>query len=174
MSHVEMAGERVRAVRSPPPRPRSYHQILEDFEESRLGITSTVQEDADEDADEDSSGSGAQMQTGVDADEEPRTRREDTARRNKRFSLPAVALQTTSVTARTQAMQDGRHRDGRSPGRTKRFSLVLGSRPSKTQSEMVGRGRIEEEDAAGPELAKGVAAGKLSELLGRHRPHRTT
>ncbi|KAJ3918886.1 hypothetical protein F5877DRAFT_41611, partial [Lentinula edodes] len=31
-------------------------------------------------------------------------RREDTVRRNKRFSMPAVALQTTSVVARTQSM----------------------------------------------------------------------
>ncbi|KAJ6580806.1 hypothetical protein B0H19DRAFT_485341 [Mycena capillaripes] len=181
MSHVEMSGERVRVVRSPPPRPRSYYQILEDFEESRRA-TATVQEedvDVDEDGDGDSGSSGAQM--GGDAgEEEPPTRREDTARRNKRFSLPAVALQTTSVTARTQVVQEGRHRDGRAPGRTKRFSLVLGSRShaSKTQSEGIGRGKIEEEEdqtapGAEPELAKGVAAGKLSELLGRHRSHRT-
>ncbi|KAJ3890039.1 hypothetical protein GG344DRAFT_78228 [Lentinula edodes] len=31
-------------------------------------------------------------------------RREDTVRRNKRFSMPAVALQTTTVVARTQSM----------------------------------------------------------------------
>jgi hypothetical protein len=45
---------------------------------------------------------------------------------------------------------------------------------------MAGRGRIEEEDAAAaaaaqegaPELGKGVAAGRLSELLGRQRPQR--
>ncbi|KAK1230133.1 hypothetical protein PQX77_006780 [Marasmius sp. AFHP31] len=34
-------------------------------------------------------------------------RREDTARRNKRFSLPAVALQTTSVTTRTAVQGQG-------------------------------------------------------------------
>ncbi|KAF7345501.1 hypothetical protein MVEN_01568600 [Mycena venus] len=177
MQYVEMAGrERVRVMRSPPPRPRSYVQILEDFEESENGTArgfAAVQEDADEDA-TDSGGSRANSrpQTVVVNLEDdfvlPR-RKEDTARRNKRFSLPAVALQTTSVTARTQApVQEGK-RDGRA-SRTKRFSLVLGTRhhqhhPSKAQSEMVGRGRIEEEDpeaqgGAEPELAKGVAAGE--------------
>ncbi|KIK63851.1 hypothetical protein GYMLUDRAFT_40932 [Collybiopsis luxurians FD-317 M1] len=34
----------------------------------------------------------------------PSERREDTVRRNKRFSMPAVALQTTSVVARTQSI----------------------------------------------------------------------
>ncbi|KAF8211050.1 hypothetical protein K438DRAFT_1664934 [Mycena galopus ATCC 62051] len=192
-TQVEMtAHDRVRAVRSPPPRPRSYVQILEDFEESEnSGFAAVKEEGGDEDAE---SAAGSRPQTVVnldmdmDEDELERVlpqRREDTARRNKRFSLPAVALQTTSVTARTQAPGDGgrqRDRDGRGP-RTKRFSLVLGTRhnhhPSKTQSEMTGRGRIEEEGVhhegggAGPELAKGVAAGKLSELLGRHRSHRT-
>ncbi|KAJ6568436.1 hypothetical protein DFH09DRAFT_983267 [Mycena vulgaris] len=164
MSHVEMAGERVR-VKSPPPRPRSYHQILEDFEDARSGVTSTVQEDEE---DEEYS-SGSRPQTVVDlSDGPPQRRKEDTVRRNKRFSLPAVALQTTSVTARTQQVQEGRHRDGQPPVRTKRFSLVLGSRPHFSKSEIGGapKGRIEEEDS---ELGRGVAAGKLSELLGRHR-----
>jgi hypothetical protein len=195
-AQVEMGPrERVRMVRSPPPRPRSYVQILEDFEENNNARFAAVQEeDADAGAD---SRASSRPQTVVDLNDldaeefVPPRRREDTARRNKRFSLPAVALQTTSVTARTQAPgpgQDGRPRErdgqGRAP-RAKRFSLVLGTRhhqhqPSRTQSEMVmaGRGRIEEEDAAAaaqegaPELGKGVAAGRLSELLGRQRPQR--
>ncbi|KAJ7787236.1 hypothetical protein B0H14DRAFT_3505822 [Mycena olivaceomarginata] len=177
---VEMGPrERVRMVRSPPPRPRSYVQILEDFEENnsaRFAATVVDLNDRDRDAEE---GEGELLSF------VPPRRREDTARRNKRFSLPAVALQTTSVTARTQApAQEGHGQgQGRAP-RAKRFSLVLGTRhhqhqPSRTQSEMVaGRGRIEEEDAAAaaqegaPELGKGVAAGRLSELLGRQRPQR--
>ncbi|KAJ7498153.1 hypothetical protein B0H11DRAFT_1998910 [Mycena galericulata] len=164
MSHVEMAGHRVR-VRSPPLRPRSYHQILEDFEEARSAITATVQEDEEEG--EYIGGSVVDLN-----DEPPPRRNEDTARRNKRFSLPAVALQTTSVTARTQMVQEGRvgYRDphGRPAVRTKRFSLVLGSRPhvSKAHSEAGGAGAAIEEDE---ELGRGVAAGKLSELLSRHR-----
>ncbi|KAJ7330433.1 hypothetical protein DFH08DRAFT_1022692 [Mycena albidolilacea] len=197
---VEMGSrERVRMVRSPPPRPRSYVQILEDFEENNARFAAVQEEDADAGADADSSASGpgsrasSRPQTVVDlndAEEEeellfaPPRRREDTARRNKRFSLPAVALQTTSVTARTQAPgPEGRDGQGQGQGRApraKRFSLVLGTRhhqhqPSRTQSEMVlGRGRIEEEDAqeGAPELGKGVAAGRLSELLGRQRPQR--
>ncbi|KAJ7691928.1 hypothetical protein B0H17DRAFT_1330923 [Mycena rosella] len=160
-SYVEMAGERVR-VRSPPPRPRSYHQLLEDFE----GITAAVQEDAEE-GDDAYAASGARPQTVVHLNEnEPERRNEDTARRNKRFSLPAVALQTTSVTARTQQVP-ARERDGRVPVRMKRFSLVLGTRPhlhgGKAQHQSEAGGRIEEEGA----LGRGVAAGKLSELLGR-------
>ncbi|KAK7031745.1 hypothetical protein R3P38DRAFT_2925523 [Favolaschia claudopus] len=172
---VEMAGrERVRAVRSPPPRPKSYVQILEDFEEAAAG-------QEEEQSAESGSGSApnSRRQTVVDLDDAEddggwAERREDTARRNKRFSLPAVALQTTSVTART-TMPEGRAREGAraAPKAAKRFSLVLGTRHhhghghGKTHaSEMHGRGRIEEEET---ELGKGVAAGKLSELLGRHR-----
>ncbi|KAJ7236437.1 hypothetical protein B0H12DRAFT_127893 [Mycena haematopus] len=186
-TQVEMTTrDRMRVVRSPPPRPKSYVQILEDFEESENSHFAAVQEDADEDGGSGGSRANSRPQTVVDLGEEDEQvlpqRREDTARRNKRFSLPAVALQTTNVTARTQAPgHDGRHRDrdGRAPRTAKRFSLVLGTRhqhhPSKTQSEVVERGKIGEEDrrgGEGPELAKGVAAGKLSELLGRPRSHR--
>ncbi|KAJ7230335.1 hypothetical protein GGX14DRAFT_508100 [Mycena pura] len=147
----------VRRVRSPPPRPRSYHQILEDFEEARYALASPV-----EDVDGEDEG-GASSQTVVDAGAGGLPR-EDTARRNKRFSMPAVAVQTTSVTARTQLVQERRHRDGRTV-RTKRFSLVLGTRPhaSRTQSELETKG--------GAGLGQGVAAGKLSELLSRHKAH---
>ncbi|KAJ7036598.1 hypothetical protein C8F04DRAFT_953853 [Mycena alexandri] len=189
-SHVEMAGERVR-VRSPPPRPRSYHQILEDFEEARTGgITGGVPEDAHEDADADEDEERPQSGVVVQFELPGRGRRhEDTARRNKRFSLPAVAVQTTSVTARTQ--QVGVAEERRHAGRAKRFSLVLGhsgnnahshlqkphGHAGKTRSEVGGRsgeGGEGNGGAGGGELGKGVAAGRLSELLGRHRPNRTT
>ena len=68
-------------------------------------------------------------------------RKEDTVRRRKRFSLPAVAIHTTPVTARPNVVGEGK---------AKRWSLVLGN--LKT---------------SGSEFAHGVAAGKLSELLGR-------
>lgn len=76
--------------------------------------------------------------------------RENTARRRKRFSLPAVALQTTAVTA---------HAGGPNAG-GKRFSLVMGSRRTATptsEREETVRGRPREDSAAS----------KLSELLGR-------
>ena len=68
-------------------------------------------------------------------------RKEDTVRRRKRFSLPAVAIHTTPVTARPNVVGEGK---------AKRWSLVLGNLKS-----------------SGSEFAHGVAAGKLSELLGR-------
>ncbi|KAJ7780090.1 hypothetical protein DFH07DRAFT_875712 [Mycena maculata] len=151
-SVVEMAGARVR-VRSPPPRPRSYHTLLEDFEEARFAITSPVREDAEEDGSDTGGyfGGGAVVDLGEEREGEGGRRNEDTARRNKRFSLPAVAVQITSVEARTEG------REG-----AKRFSLVLGSRSAHAH---VGKGAGEEEGG----LGRGVAAGKLSELLGRHK-----
>jgi hypothetical protein len=166
-SQVEMARDRVRVVRSPPPRPRSYHQILEDFEVGAGVITSPVQEDEEEDGDD-------QYPSVVDLGDAG-GRNEDTARRNKRFSLPAVALHTTSVTARTDGSnmrQHYRDREGRAPGRAKRFSLVLGTRPTHLPKSQSDGGRIEEGHEGAEEghgLGKGIAAGKLSELLGRQR-----
>ena len=101
-------------------------------------------------------------------------RREDTARRSKRFSLPAVGLHTTVVTARTSAEVDevpitggvgvgeegvvGERVGG---GLSKRFSLVLAGRNSH---HIDGTGQEENGDLG---LAKGLAAARLSELLGR-------
>lgn len=98
-------------------------------------------------------------------------RKEDTARRSKRFSLPAVAVHATSVTARmaegvgnmlpqsTTDEQIGESTIGgitASPSRTRRFSLVLAGR----NSHYVGKNGNEDGD-----LGKGVAAVKLAELL---------
>ncbi|KAJ7605596.1 hypothetical protein FB45DRAFT_1069241 [Roridomyces roridus] len=169
-------GSRVR-VRSPPPRPRSYHQILEDFEGAAVhhAITSPVEEEEDdEEGYEESTVAGDSV---VDLSEPSPSvmRNEDTARRNKRFSTAAVALQTTSVTARTQVVQEvragggsafGAGGGGGKPGtRTKRFSLVLGTRPTHVPKSHSGDGA---------ELGKGVAAGRLSELLGRHHSQSRT
>ncbi|KAJ7065474.1 hypothetical protein C8F01DRAFT_1125715 [Mycena amicta] len=178
----EMSTHGVVRVRSPPPRPRSYHQILEDFEESsKFMISSPLDEEGEEDgnttATSTTSRSQSRPETIIDlGDEDDDVPREDTARRNKRFSLPAVALQTTNVTARTQVVQERRLGSaiGGQPQRavrTKRFSLVLGTRPhvgGKAQRELSpGKSRLGEELA--PDLGNGVAAGKLSELLGRYK-----
>ena len=74
-------------------------------------------------------------------------RREDTARRHKRFSLPAVALQTSPVTARPHSEGKGHHR----------FSLVLGRSASSA---------VREEDSPG-RMRHSLVAGRLNELLGR-------
>lgn len=188
-----------------PSRPRSYHQIFEDQSslttpdhgqvrfvvssplderESEAGSLAEVEGEVEEDEDvfgADACSTSSSNRHTMDFTADPPSpsrmprRREDTARRSKRFSLPAVALQTTNVTARTTTANLAD--DRKSVVRTKRFSLVLSGRHGHghgyggTQSEMVGsQGKIDEEaqDADGKsELGKGVAAGKLSELLGR-------
>ena len=74
-------------------------------------------------------------------------KKEDTARRHKRFSVPAVAIQTTPVTTRPNVIGEGK---------AKRFSLVLGR-----AAGVVGH-------HSHPDFGHGVAAGKLSELLKRN------
>ncbi|KAL1748192.1 hypothetical protein HDZ31DRAFT_79887 [Schizophyllum fasciatum] len=133
------------------PRPRSYHQILEDFDAAAQGHD--VARDV---VPEDEWGEEAAA---------PDMRREDTARRHKRFSLPAVALHTTSVTARTSEARDG-GKGGPHGVRGKRFSLVLSGRH---QGKVAGKRADEVEKEGDGELGRSVAAGKLSELLGRHR-----
>lgn len=90
-------------------------------------------------------------------------RAEDTARRSKRFSLPAIGLHTMVVTARTSieaeevvpdATGEGGSEEGVvNNGLSKRFSLVLAGRNSHGQDDLG--------------LAKGLAATRLSELLDR-------
>lgn len=81
---------------------------------------------------------------------------ERAARNRKRFSMPAIALQTTQVTTRPNAMGEGR---------SKRYSLVLGMKsrifPGKGIDEAATEGN-EDEDSR---LKDGVAAARLNELL---------
>lgn len=65
-------------------------------------------------------------------------RKEDTARRNKRFSMPAVALQTTSVVARTQSILP------QSAGRGKSVAFAESSTSpgSVEESKRVAAGRL--------------------------------
>ncbi|KAL6308388.1 hypothetical protein BKA93DRAFT_725852 [Sparassis latifolia] len=158
-------GPSVPAIRvKPASRPRSYIQILEDFQEHGHGGSPSnsfnasrsysrppedeelVIDERDEDLMDDSQSGfvGSFSDAGVSVPSTPR--RENTARRHKRFSLPAVALHTSPVTARPNMVGEGRGR---------RFSLVLGKGGGVGHSE------------SGDGLRAGVAAGKLSELLGR-------
>ncbi|EAU89965.2 rho guanine nucleotide exchange factor [Coprinopsis cinerea okayama7 len=100
----------------------------------------------------------------------PRKRREDTVRKSQRYSLPALALQTTPITARASMVIEDDvdlSRDGdetaASPNRTRRYSIVMspGKSGGKGGSE-VGR---EEDDNA---VSRSLAVDKLSELLHRH------
>ena len=103
-------------------------------------------------------------------------RREDTARRSKRFSLPAVALHTTSVTARTSDTPDpttfsresSSGDQSSSLGLSKRFSLVLGGRNSIYSADGSSRPSSGAEGGGeAPAPHRSVAAARLSELLGR-------
>ncbi|KAL4243332.1 hypothetical protein ABKN59_011364 [Abortiporus biennis] len=168
----------VAAVRfKPTARPRSYVQILEDFNGHRLDVeegtpspiigspctsrfshhtrhdqVSIAKEEVIEQTVQVNSSLALDVEGGSGVGGRVRSvpaspRKEDTARRHKRFSLPAVALQTTSVTTRPNAFGEGK---------SKRFSLVLGK--SSSSSKDSGNG-----------IFHGVAAGKLSELLRRDK-----
>ncbi|ESK93148.1 rho guanine nucleotide exchange factor [Moniliophthora roreri MCA 2997] len=145
-----MMQRRVKAVLPHSNRPRSYHQILEDFASDQRKLEELVEEDdattntmanACRSTVETSgylavygsptkglkrevsfapslapSVASSKRHTVVHLDGASSTttmllgdgkRKEDTARRNKRFSMPAVALQTTSVTTRTQTGAGG-------------------------------------------------------------------
>lgn len=75
------------------------------------------------------------------------------------FSLPAVAVHTAPVTT---------HASGEGYGRSKRFSLVLGSK-SRIVEEVKGK----EHGGVAPyersSLDRGATVGRLAELLGRKR-----
>ncbi|TFY54507.1 hypothetical protein EVJ58_g8820, partial [Rhodofomes roseus] len=152
----------------PTARPRSYVQILEDFREHEHGTPSpsrsrfgtpagdesllTLDSPRDGQMLEVPADDGASLAT-TDSPRRagsslpPTPRKENTARRHKRFSLPAVALQTSPVTARPNVVGEGNSR---------RFSLVLGRGPNVHAQEPSG-------------FKDGLAAGKLSELLSRVR-----
>ena len=88
-------------------------------------------------------------------------RREDTARRSKRFSMPAIALHTTPVTARPKTTGEGI---------AKRFSLVLGGRGTSRE-----RKNGADVDGGGPSSTledspvRSATAVRLGELLGRRK-----
>ena len=81
------------------------------------------------------------------------SRREDTARRHKRFSLPAVALQTNPVTARP-AGADGKG--------AHRFSLALGKGGGVAQARGPHSPKPSKE-----EKRHSIAVGRLTEILAR-------
>ena len=150
-------------------RPRSYHLILEDFQgleqgrrdshaTVRTGYSVNEREETENEAAVETESTTSSLGP-VDSQPSTSWRKEDTARRRKRFSLPAIALQTTSVTARPNATGDGR---------SKRFSLVLGGRSSGRQGQ--SEVQCDEEQTLGKgDLGSGVAAVKLGELLGRRK-----
>lgn len=173
----------------PASRPRSFLQILEDFQEESLQVTpspSTSHFSAQTDESvvdivsppsslqpnlRPSCGSGVQSVTSFPSataslPTNSASRNEDTTRRQQRFSLPIVGLQTTPVTARANTKGEGL---------AKRFSLVLGVgrtiRGSKStcvdgssSDQGADRGTVKQSRSTG-----GIAASRLAELLGRRK-----
>lgn len=163
----EPSSPAVAAVRlRSPTRPKSYVQILEEFQEreasptpspraSRFSERSRTLDDAHGPLDERDEDALALEEDGQEVDvppaeSQPTTpRRENTARRHKRFSLPAVALQTSPVTARPNP-----------DSKAHRFSLVLGKSGGVAASR-------DKEDSPSRVLRHSVVAGRLNELLSR-------
>lgn len=175
-------------VRPSPTRPRSYHDILEDFSLHERGLSipssissapglGSVREGEDEAEGEEGEGeSGTQIRLGhdqlqerftvpaffdghsqesvgltrqgpVDDSEVPR---EDTARRRKRFSMPAVALQTAPVFARARQDAEG------SSAEKRRSTLIHGGERDKGKKERQG-----EKESSAVGLLMEVLRGKI-------------
>lgn len=182
--HYSPRGASPRIRIKPASRPRSYTQIVEDFERSpselklssSMGLSASVASgvsalstsfDIAESSDEVDSPSSAMFPRQPFSTPPPSAfnnrssstprRQEDTARRQKRFSMPALALQTTPVTARPNVLGEGK---------SKRFSLILGGKGSggSSSSSLVHLAGNREGGEGG--YGKGAAASKLQELLG--------
>lgn len=102
----------------------------------------------------------------------PTRRKEDTVRRQKRYSVPAVSLHTTQVMARASVVVDDGDAvevDNETPTRQRRFSLVLS--PSKSGHKLGNRlsvaGAVREAEEEGEGATRSVAADHLSQLLSK-------
>ncbi|OAX39866.1 hypothetical protein K503DRAFT_50196 [Rhizopogon vinicolor AM-OR11-026] len=139
--HASPPSRPIRIRHSSRPRPRSYHDILEDFHVHARGesVASSVAASSlgavaeERPSRPDDRGAYEEMQGDAREGEEmhnelqprprySRERIEGTARKKKRFSLPAVAVQTVPVVARSAPVQGGWGGVGR------RLSLVLGTK----------------------------------------------
>ncbi|KAF8636417.1 hypothetical protein AX17_003599 [Amanita inopinata Kibby_2008] len=199
---VQGNGKRARIrLRSQNSRPMSYMQVLEGFEESKTfggerdvtvvaGGSDRAQADKSQEI-KDPTSSGKSRPTS-------QLQVEDTVRRSKRFSLPAVALQPMSVTVQTMnasheslpaaSASTGANSmptkdsstttgDGR-VGLTKRFSLVLNARSEMSAGDggWAVRRRQSEVDLRDMEMGRGrqsfvrsIVVGKLNDLLKNSR-----
>lgn len=216
-SEAEERGRKGRVRVKSHQRIRSYQQLLEDFQEQSHAVQ-PLEQDLSSKASRSQVRNTAGMDDIFDIEDEeedqdhvdpfytpthsivsspvssPRKqqRREDTARRSKRFSLPAIGLHTTIVTARTSIEADelpategvrvgeeGTVGEGVGGavggGLAKRFSLVLAGRHSHHVDVTGSKGRHDDgqDDSVDLGLAKGLAATRLSELLGRKSTPKT-
>ncbi|KAL0567367.1 hypothetical protein V5O48_014626 [Marasmius crinis-equi] len=206
-SDEERERRKVQVVRSPTStssRPRSYHQILEDFLAAEQG--KRPEEGGEEGTSEDPSrlspdygipnpklkrevsfapslapsvasskrhtvvhlaGPESSMLLG-----EVNGRREDTARRNKRFSMPAVALQTTSVTTRTAVQNQPEASSSAVPAAPQNGLAVLGV-PTGAGASILGAGVFGNGQGQVGGLPASRAGGKSSGslLFGKNHHH---
>ena len=180
-------GDSVRPVirLRPASRPPSFLHVLENFQEETLQVTpspSTSHFSAQTDESIDGPHSSlhpsiflpndsgapslvAPVSTPLSTSSPPRI--EDTVRRQKRFSLPVVGLQTTPVTARANTKGEGL---------AKRFSLVLGGgRTVRGPKSPHVRGQDLDDETEGNAIKQsrstghGAAAARLADLLGRRK-----
>lgn len=171
--------DRVERVRlRTPSRPRSYHQILEDFGHEHRSQEELEPVHESHESSEPSTVRRGEEGNVVDLTSSPPStpplRNENTARRHQRFSVPAVALQTTSVMAHTISSPDSESGDTLPPlngrRRSKRFSLVLGRSSSSHSQDPSGKRQQEaSEIPSGKSEFNSVAVGRLSELLSRKK-----
>jgi hypothetical protein len=198
-------------------RVKSYQQLLEDFQEQSQAIRPRLPSKAsqsqvfdmddtfeidEQDVKEEGRGEEHDLthpivSSPVSSPRKLQRRVEDTARRSKRFSLPAIGLHTTVVTARTSIEGEevvpvtgstggggGGDKEGVvavggesviNTGLPKRFSLVLAGRDSSSSSSSP-RDQHDDDRGGGQDdlgLAKGLAAARLSELLSRRLSTKT-
>ena len=154
-SHASPPSRPIRIRHSTRPRPRSYHDILEDFQVHARGesVASSVaasslgavaeerpsrldargHEEMQHEGEETHNITESQVRLREPIPRYTYERREDTARKKKRFSLPAVAVQTVPVVARSVPTQGGWGGVGR------RLSLVLGARAIGSSGKGKGR-----------------------------------
>ena len=181
---TEVGGEHVESTqpvirRKPASRPRSFLHILEDFQEESLQVIPSPSTSAQTDESVDimspslppdlrlSGGSRVQSVTSFPSATTSPTSPNEDSRRQQRFSLPIVGLQTTPVTARANTKGEGL---------AKRFSLVLGvgrtiRGPRSTcvdgssSGQGIDGGTVKQSRSTG----HGVAASRLADLLGRRK-----
>ncbi len=171
----------------PPSRPRSFLHVLEDFQEETLQVTpspSTSHFSAQTDESVDVVSPSLQPNLCLSGDSSVQSvtsfpsaatslptnsalRNENTTRRQQRFSLPIVGLQTTPVTARANTKGEGL---------AKRFSLVLGvgrtirgPKPTCVNGMSLDQGTDGGTVKQSRSTGHGIAASRLADLLGRRK-----
>ena len=171
--------KRVNVIRKRNSRPLSHPVIPQVFQDSKIDVSTSGAVDSNGDVamkldDQKNTSEGVEQQVeieeltpesatslgSVEGTSVSLTFNEDESPiRRKRFSMPAMALQTTSVTTRPDVTGEGRR---------KRFSLVLGGK--HRVSTHLHALDFQAQSASSGDLRHGVAAARLTELLEKMKP----